>query len=75
MSLAGALLPDDAAAVSGVVGGYAAAADSAPMRYPACHFIGQPDPAADFFDDFDFYGCWDQDGGHGGQVPAFDHSQ
>ena len=75
MSFAGALLPNDAAAVSGVVGGYAAAADSTSMRYPACHFIDQPDPEADFFDDFDFYGCWDQDGGHGGQVPTFDHSQ
>ena len=74
MSFSGALLPDDAAAVPGVVGGFAAAPDSAPMRYPACHFINQSDPEADFFDDFDFYGCWDQEGGHDGRVQAFDHS-
>ena len=74
MSFAGRLTPDDAQVVDGVVGGVGAIPHGESMKIPACFFIDEPPPPADTFDTFNFYQCWDENGGITGEVEPYPHN-
>ncbi len=75
MCFAGALMPSDATAGVGIVGGRVSRTDIQGMNYPTCHFIDMPTLAPDFFDSFDFYTCWDGAGSKvAGTTTPFNHS-
>lgn len=73
LGFAGEMLPEDAVSVDGVEGGYGAPIHGEPLPYPACLFINEDPPPADTFDTFDFYACWETDGGIAGTAAPFDH--
>lgn len=74
LSFAGALQPEDAASVSGVGGGVGGPVRGESQPIPACLFIDEAPPPANVFDTFDFYACWEAEGGVAGAVAPFDHS-
>ena len=55
------------------MGGLGAEIQAEELPFPACLFIDEAPPPADTFDDFDFYACWNQEGGLGGFVSPFVH--
>ena len=73
LSFAGALLPNDVQAINGVQGGFGGPVTQEPLPIPACLFIDEAPPPADTFDSFDFYACWESQGGLTGTVAPFDH--
>lgn len=73
LCFAGELLPSDAIAVPGVAGGRLGPATGSAMSVPNCLFINEPPLPPDFFDDFDFYDCWDANPPVASNVPPFDH--
>lgn len=75
MSFAGALVPEHAAVADGIVGGMVSSVSDEPRNVPSCLFINEDQPPADTFDSFDFYECWEENGGSVSQVYPFDHSQ
>ena len=75
LSFAGALLPNDVQPLSGVEGGFGGPVTQEALPIPACLFIDEAPPPSDIFDSFDFYACWETEGGVVGTVAPFDHQQ
>ena len=74
LSFGGALAPDNARESAWVLGGLVSPTNPTEAAYPACMYIEENHPPANTFDDFDFYACWDAEGGMAGVVTAFDHT-
>lgn len=74
LSFAGALTPSDASSINGIDGGVGAPIQSDSLPIPACLFINEAPPPADIFDTFNFYDCWNVEGGLSGTVSPFDHT-
>ena len=74
MSFAGSLLPEDAVMVEGILGGMVSDVSNEPRNVPACLFINEDQPPSNTFDSFDFYACWEENGGSVSQVLPFDHT-
>ena len=73
LSFAGALLPADAISNPRISGGLAGPVLGESMPSPSCLFINAAPLPPDFFDDFDFYDCWDSSPPVEMSIPPFDH--
>lgn len=74
LSFAGALLPNDAEEVEGIVGGKLSEVDYPTMNIPGCTFVHEPPLPVNFDETFDFYECWESSPRVAGMIGRFDHA-